>query len=204
MNTQCKVGPFNVATPLHYDRKRTPSESEAKLAPPRGFTDATPELVAILLTLRDRLQGSCWQIEGMAQHPYQEQYTFINEQEQTVLARLSYKGDYTVSNLVWVAEGVDQTALQELQNRVYGGDVFEAWEVKEAVKSLDDLLAPAGLVRNSVKESPYRAVAGFEYSEGAIELEINVAKTGLASSIRPVRASDEKLIAVVQKLIESV
>lgn len=204
MNTQCKVGPFNIATPLHYDRKRTPSKAEAKLAPPRGFTDATPELVAILLTLRDRLQGSDWQIEGMAQHPYQEHYTFINAQEQTVLARLSYKGDYTISNLVWVAEGVDQTALQKLQNRIYGGDAFEAWEVKEAVTSLDDLLAPAGFIRNSVKETSYRAIIGFTHSEGAIELEINVGKTGLASSIRPIKASDDNLIAIVQKLIESV
>jgi len=117
---------------------------------------------------------------------------------------MSYKGDFTVSNITWVAEGVDKAELRKLQDCIYGGDSFESWEVKEAVLALDDLLLPAGFNRTGVKESAYRAQVGFNHSQGAIELEVNVGKTGLASSVRPLRGSDENLIAAVQELIDSV
>jgi len=203
-NPQCKVGPFNLARPLHYDRDRKPNNSEARLPPPRGLTDSNPQLIALLLTIIDRLESSSWKIESISQHAYQEQYKFVNAQMQNVVARMSYKGDFTVSNITWVAEGVDQAELRKLQDCIYGGDTFDSWEVKEAVEALDDLLLPAGFNRTGVIESAYRAQVGFSHSQGAIELEINVGKTGLASSVRPVRTSDEKLIAAVHVLIDSV
>jgi len=55
-----------------------------------------------------------------------------------------------------------------------------------------------------VKESAYRAYVGYSHSQGTIELEINVGKTGLVSSVRPVRTSDENLINTVQQLIDLV
>ncbi len=203
INPQCKVGPFHIARPLRYDRGRMPNESELKLPPPKGLTDAKSELIALLLTLTDRIQGSNWYIDSLSQHAYQEQYTFINNSEQRVIARLSYKGDFSVSNITWITDDVDQTQLADLQNRIYGSEVFDAWEVEEAVVSLDDLLLSAGFVRSSLKETPYRAQVGFNHKQGAIELEVNVGKTGLASSIRPLRASDESIITMVQELIES-
>lgn len=203
-NPQCKIGPFNLARPLHYDRDRKPNDSEARLPPPRGLTDAKPQLIALLLTIIDRLGSSGWKIESISQHAYQEHYIFVNAQDQNVVARMSYKGDFTVSNITWIAEGVDQAEVRKLQDCIYGGDTFDSWEVKEAVQALDDLLLPAGFNRISVKESAYRAQVGFSHSQGTIELEINVGKTGLASSVRPVRTSDENLIAAVQELIDSV
>lgn len=203
-NSQCKIAPFNIAKPLCYNHKRVPTVAEAKLIAPRGLTNGTPELVALLLTLTDRLDGSSWQIESIAQHAYQEHYTFINALEKKVLARLSYKGNYTVSNITWVADDVDPTKLQDLQKRIHGNDVFEAWEVKEAVTSLDELLLPADFTRNSVKENAYRAQVGFNHPQGTVELEINVNKKGLVSSIRPLRVSNEKIISVIQQLVEAV
>jgi hypothetical protein len=203
-NPQCKIGPFNLARPLHYDRDRKPTDSEARLPPPRGLTDAKPQLIALLLTIIDRLGNSGWKIESISQHAYQEHYTFVDAQEQKVVARMSYKGDFSVSNITWVAEGVDQAELHKLQDCIYGGDTFDSWEVKEAIQALDELLLPAGFSRASVKESAYRAQVGFNHSQGAIELEINVGKTGLASSVRPIRSSDQNLIAAVQELIDSV
>lgn len=203
-NPQCKIGPFNLTRPLHYDRDRKPTDSEASLQPPKGLTDAKPQLIALLLTIVDRLESSGWKIESLSQHAYQEHYTFVNVQDQNVMARMSYKGDFTVSNITWVAEGVDQAGLRKLQDCIYGGDSFESWEVKEAVLALDDLLLPAGFNRTGVKESAYRAQVGFNHSQCAIELEVNVGKTGLVSSVRPLRSSDENLIAAVHKLIDSV
>ncbi len=203
-NPQCKIGPFNLTRPLHYDLDRKPTNREARLPPPKGLTDAKPQLIALLLTIVDRLGSSCWKIESISQHTYQEHYVFRNNQGQKVVARMSYKGDFTVSNITWVAEGVDQAELRKLQDCIYGVDSFESWEVKEAVQALDDLLLPAGFNRTGVKESAYRAQVGFNHSQGTIELEINVGKTGLASSIRPVRSSEENLIATVQGLINSV
>jgi len=203
-NPQCKIGPFNLTRPLHYDRDRKPTDREARLPPPKGLTDAKPQLIALLLTIVDRLGSSGWKIESLSQHAYQEHYTFVNGQDQHVVARISYKGDFTVSNITWVAERVDQAEFRKLQDCIYGGDSFESWEVKEAVQALDDLLRPAGFKRTGVKESAYRAQVGFNHSQGAIELEINVGKTGLASSVRPIRSSDQSLIAAVQELIDSV
>lgn len=203
-NPQCKIGPFNLTRPLHYDRDRKPTGSEARLPPPKGLTDAKPQLIALLLTIIDRLGSSGWKIESLSQHAYQEHYTFVNAGDQNVVARMSYKGDFSVSNITWVAEGVDQAELRKLRDCIYGGDSFESWEVKEAVQALDDLLLPAGFNRTGLKESAYRAQVGFNHGQGNIELEINVGKTGLASSVRPVRSSDEYLIAAVQELIDSV
>ena len=203
-NPRCKIGPFNLTRPLHYDRDRKPNDREARLPPPRGLTDAKPQLIALLLTIVDRLGGSGWKIESLSQHAYQEHYTFVNGQDQHVVAKMSYKGDFTVSNITWVAEGVDQAELRKLQDCIYGGDTFDSWEVKEVVQALDELLLPAGFSRAGVKESAYRAIVGYSHILGAIELEINVGKTGLASSVRPVRTSDENLIAAVQELIDSV
>ena len=203
-NPQCKIGPFNLARPLHYDRDRKPNNKEARLLPPMGLTDAKPQLIALLLTMFDRLGSSGWKIECISQHAYQEHYTFVNAQDQTVVARMSYKGDFSVSNITWVAEGIDQAELRKLQDCIYGGDTFDSWEVREAVQALDDLLLPSGFGRASVKESAYRAQVGFSHNQGTIELEVNVGKTGLASSVRPLRASDKKLIAAVQELIDSV
>ena len=200
-NPQCKIGPFNLTRPLHYDQERRPTNSEARSPPPKGLTVAKPELIALLLTIVDRLRSSCWELESISRHSYQEHYVFRNAQCQKVVARMSYKGDFTVSNITWVAEGVDQAELRKLQDCIYGDDRFESWEVKEAVQALDDLLLPAGFNRTAVKETPYRAKVGFNHSQGAIELEINVGKTGLVSSIRPVRSSDEKLIVTVQEII---
>ena len=203
-NPQCKIGPFNLARPLHYDRDRKPNDSESRLPPPRGLTDARPQLIALLLTIIDRLESTGWKIECISQHAYQEHYTFMNAKDQNVVARMSYKGDFSVSNITWVAEDIDQAELRKLQDCIYGGNSFDSWEVQEAVQALDDLLLPAGYNRVSVKESAYRAQVGFIHSLGTIELEVNVGKTGLASSVRPVRASEESLIAAVQELIESV
>ena len=203
-NPQCKIGPFNLTRPLHYDRDRKPTDKEARLPPPRGLTDARPQLIALFLTIVDRLGCSGWKIESLSQHAYQEHYTLVNAQGQNVVARMSYKADFTVSNITWVAEGVDQAELRKLQDCIYGGDSFESWEVKEAVQALDELLLPAGFKRIGVKESAYRAQVGFSHSQGAIELEVNVGKTGLASSVRPLRSSDENLIAAVQERIDLV
>ena len=203
-NPQCKIGPFNLARPLHYDRVRKQNDREARLPPPRGLTDAKPQLIALLLTIIDRLVSSGWKIACISQHVYQEHYTFVNAQDQNVVARMSYKSDFSVSNITWVAKGVDQAEFRKLQDCIYGGDTFDSWEVQEAVQALDDLLLPSGFSRGSVKESAYRAQVGFSHSHGTIELEINVGKTGLASSVRPLRASDENLIAAVQELIDSV
>lgn len=203
-NSQCKIGPFNISKPLHYDRQRTLSDAERRLEPPIGFKNPTPELIALWLTLSDRLNGSQWRTESISQHSYQEHYTFTNARKQQAVARLSYKGDFAVSNIAWVSEDIDHSDLQDLQQRVYGNDIFEAWEVQEAVTGLDALLVPAGFSRSGVIESSYRAKVGFSHSQGAIELEVNVGKTGLASSIRPLRASDEQIIGVVQELVEAV
>ena len=203
-NPQCRIGPFNLTRPLHYDRDRKSTDSEARLPPPRGLTDAKPQLIALLLTIIDRLGSSGWKIESLSQHAYQEHYTFVSAHGQNVVARMSYKGDFAVSNITWLAEGVDQAELRNLQDCIYGGDSFESWEVKEAVQALDDLLLPAGFNRTGVKESAYRAQVGFNHYQGDIELEVNVGKTGLVSSVRPLRSSDENVIAAVQKLIDSV
>jgi hypothetical protein len=203
-NSQCKIGPFNLARPFHYDRDRKPNDSESRLPPPRGLTDPRPQLIALLLTIIDRLGSTGWKIECISQHTYQEHYTFMNANDQNVVARMSYKGDFSLSNITWITEDVDQVELRKLQDCIYGGNSFDSWEVQESVQALDDLLLPAGYSRVSVKESAYRAQVGFIHSLGTIELEVNVGKTGLASSVRPVRASEESLIATVQELIESV
>ena len=203
-NPQCRIGPFNLTRPLHYDRERKSTDSEARRPPPRGLTDAKPQLIALLLTIVDRLESSGWKIESLSQLAYQEHYTFVNAQGQNVVARMSYKGDFAVSNITWVAEGVGKAELRNLQDCIYGEDSFESWEVKEAVQALEDLLLPAGFNRIGVKESAYRAQVGFNHYQGAIELEVNVGKTGLASSVRPLRSSDENVTAAVQELIDSV
>lgn len=202
-NSQCKIAPFNLARPLHYDRERKPTDCEKKLALPMGLTDANPQLIALLLTIMDRLGGSDWKIGSLSQYAYQEHYSLVNAQNQHVTARMAYKGDFSISNIIWLADGVDQVELRDLKDRIYGGDAFDSWEVQEAVLALDALLLPAGFSRASMKESAYRAKVGFSHSQGNIELEVNVVKTGLASSIRPVRASDEAIITIVQELIGS-
>ena len=203
-NHQCKMGSFALTRSLHYDKDRKPTNSEEKLSPPRGLTDTKPQLLALLLTVVDRLDGSDWKIESIKQHAYQEHYVFMNSKGQSVLARMSYKSDFTVSNITWITDGVDKKEVLSLQNNIYGNDKFDSWEIKEAVLALDDLLLPAGFSRVCFKESAYRAQVGFAHSQGNIELEINVGKTGLVSSIRPLRSSDENLINTVQKLIDSV
>lgn len=203
-NPQCKIGPFNLARPLYYDQERKPNNSEKKLAPPIGLTNSAPQLIALLLTIIDRLSSSCWKVESISQHMYQEHYVFMHVQGQYVEARMSYKGDFTVSNITWVADNVDKAELQKLKDCIYGVDRFESWEVKEAVQALDDLLLPEGFNRTTMTESAYRAKVGFNHSQGAIELEINVGKTGLASSLRTLRSSHECLISIVQELINSV
>ncbi|QCS49809.1 hypothetical protein FEK30_10365 [Picosynechococcus sp. PCC 11901] len=209
-NPKCKIGPFDFDKPLRYNRDRQPNDREAKLQLVRELTEAKekPELIALFLTINDRLEGSGWEIKPPpVHHQYQECYTFVNAQDQTVEAKIYYTKDFTVSKAInWDAKDIDQAELRKLEDYIYGDDTFcfDNWSVKEAVQELDSLLMSAGFSRVSVKEkSAYLAQVDFSHSHGMIKLEINLKKTGLASSISPLQASDEKLIDAVRELIDS-
>ncbi len=193
------IGSFPIKQGLHYDKARQPTEREASLPMPAGFSDI--KLLPLLLELMDRLSGSAWAITVWREHVFQVVLTVSSRQADAhVQLRLHYDKSLSVSNVTYLEGSVaDRMAVGQLLIRPFKpADSALA----EAVDALTEPLQKAGFTLVDGKETAYRAQLVFSVGDDGVELEVNANKEGMISSLRVIRATTEEVIVKLEQAIK--
>lgn len=194
-----QIGAFPFKYGLQYDKTRQPTESEAALAMPSGFSDI--KLLPLLLELQERLHGSAWGLTAWREHVLQVALTCTSKQSDAhVQLRLHYDKSFSVTNVTYLdGSDTDRGAVNQLLLRPFRPlDTALA----EAVEALVESLLKAGFTLIEGKETPYRAQLTFVADNEGIEVELNANKEGMISSLRIIRATSESVICTFEKVLK--
>lgn len=183
-----KIAPLPLRRGLFYDINRQPTEQEAQLSTPSGFSSMA--LLPLFLTLHERLSESDWSIANWSEHSYQVVMGLTHRQSTaSVRLRLHYDKKFAVSNLVF-ADGSqpEQDAISTLLRQPFRP---QSETLAQALDALQEQISAQGFSLVEAKESNYRLQLTLSIDDEAVETEVNCDKEGMISSVRILKSSSE-------------
>ena len=135
-----------------------------------------------------------------ASYPYQEQYDLVGPQGEQCLMRVAYNGKNVVTAMhlkdpeYWPL--LTAVAFECLATNGY------SMEAEALLRSAKARIAKGEWQIVSATETAYRLlVTVVRKQEERVSLEINFDKQGLATSLRPLQASDLQLLPILKELM---
>lgn len=183
-----QIKPLKEKRLLNQDKERKPLEHEKNISIPSGFKNRSQELLAIFLTVNERLNGSNWCIDDVLQEPYCEHY-IVKSAKGKVEVKLHYKKTFDVTiGAINVLDG-DNAIVSELSSLLSSEMVFQSKVVESSVQEFAAALEKKNWFISSVVEKPYKAYLITGKEEHQLKVELNIPKSGLVSSIKVVEAA---------------
>ena len=186
-----KIAPLPLRQGLFYDTTRQPTEQEALLSTPSGFSNMA--LLPLFLTLHERLSDSNWSIADWSEHSYQVVMGLTDRQSMaSVRLRLHYDKKFAVSNLVF-ADGSqpEQDAISTLLCQPFRP---QSETLAQALEAFKEQISTLGFSLVEAKESNYRLQLTLAIDDEAVETQVDCDKEGMISSVRILKASSEEVI----------
>ncbi len=193
-----KIGLLPLRRCLFYDTTRQPTEQEALLSTPSGFSNM--ELLPLFLTLHERLSDSDWSIADWNEHSYQVVMGLTHRQSTaSVRLRLHYDKKFAVSNLVF-ADGSqpEQDAISTLLCQPFRP---QSETLAQALDALQEQISTLGFSLVEAKESNYRLQLTLAIGDEAVEGQVDCDKEGMISSVRILKASSEDVISRLEEAL---
>lgn len=193
-----KIGTFPLKHSLFYDAFRNPTEQEASMAMPSGFSDIA--LRPLFLELSERLAGSDWSLSDWHEHSYQVVITFSYQKAATnIRVRLHYDKNFAVTNVVFIdGNDIEQKTIRKLLMKPFKP---QSETLAEAVETLQELLAAYNFVIIEGTEASYRVQLTLAVDNEGIEIQVDANKEGMVSSIRVLKASTEDIVQQLEKAL---
>lgn len=186
-----KIAPLPLRQGLFYDTTRQPTEQEALLSTPSGFSNMA--LLPLFLTLHERLSDSNWSIADWSEHSYQVVMGLTDRQSMaSVRLRLHYDKKFTVSNLVF-ADG-SQPAQDAISTLLCQPFRPQSETLAQALDAFKEQISTLGFSLVEAKESNYRLQLTLAIDDEAVETQVDCDKEGMISSVRILKASSEEVI----------
>lgn len=193
-----RIGTFPLKHSLFYDAFRHPTEQEASMAMPSGFSDMA--LRPLFLELSERLAGSDWSLSDWREHSYQVVITFSYQKAATnIRVRLHYDKNFAVTNVVFIdGNDIEQKTIRKLLMKPFKP---QSETLAEAVETLQELLAAYNFVIIEGTEASYRVQLTLAVDNEGIEIQVDANKEGMVSSIRVLKASTEGIVQQLEKAL---
>jgi len=193
-----KIGPLSVRRGLFYDRTRKPTEQEALLGTPPGFSNI--ELLALFLTLHERLSDSDWRIADWSEYDFQVVVVLAHRGSTAkVRLRLHYDKQFAVSNLVFVdGSQPEQTAIRTLLCQPFRP---QSETLVQALDAMQEQISMRGFSLVEARESNYRLQLTLAIDDEAVETQVDCDKEGMISSVRILKASSEDVIKQLEEAL---
>ena len=178
------------------------SERDQQRSPPVGLNESKDLLksAAIWLRVVKAAERLGWHIVKAASYPYQEQYDLVGPQGEQCLMRVAYNGKNVVTAMhlkdpeYWPL--LTAVAFECLATNGY------SMEAEALLRSAKARIAKGEWQIVSATETAYRLlVTVVRKQEERVSLEINFDKQGLATSLRPLQASDLQLLPILKELL---
>ena len=186
-----KIAPLPLRQGLFYDITRQPTEQEALLSTPSGFSNMA--LLPLFLTLHERLSDSNWSIADWSEHSYQVVMGLTDRQSMaSVRLRLHYDKKFAVSNLVF-ADG-SQPAQDAISTLLCQPFRPQSETLAQALEAFKEQISTLGFSLVEAKESNYRLQLTLAIDDEAVETQVDCDKEGMISSVRILKASSEEVI----------
>jgi hypothetical protein len=194
---ELKIAPLPLRRSLFYDTTRQPTEQEAQLSTPSGFSSMA--LFPLFLTLHERLSDSDWSIANWSEHSYQVVMGLTHRQSTaSVRLRLHYDKKFAVSNLVFADGGQpEQDAISTLLCQPFRP---QSETLAQALDAFQEQISTLGFSLVEAKESNYRLQLTLAIDDEAVETQVDCDKEGMISSVRILKSSSE---AVINRLEEA-
>lgn len=186
-----RIAPFPLKRGLFYDTTRQPTEQEAQLSTPSGFSSMA--LLPLFLTLHERLSDSEWSITNWSEHSYQVVIGLTHRQSTaSVRLRVHYDKKFAVSNLGF-ADGSqpEQDAINTLLCQPFRP---QSKTLAQAFDAFLEQVSTLGFSLVEAKESDYRLELTLAIDNEAVETQVYCDKEGMISSVRVLKASSEVVI----------
>ena len=183
---------------LVYDANRLPSELEKKIKKPCGYTN--DKLLPFYLELLNRLEESDWSISGWKEYEYQILVTFSQKSTNNcVKIRFHYNKHFVITNIVNIS-GADSD-LNDVKNIIVKKFSPESEPMMEAFTFVEELLSGKGFSIIYGLETNYRIRLVIEKNNELIEVELNIKKDGMVSSIRILKATSEDIACYFEEVM---
>ena len=193
-----KIAPLPLRQGLFYDTTRQPTEQEALLSTPSGFSNMA--LLPLFLTLHERLSDSNWSIADWSEHSYQVVMGLTDRQSMaSVRLRLHYDKKFTVSNLVF-ADG-SQPAQDAISTLLCQPFRPQSETLAQALEAFKEQISTLGFSLVEAKESNYRLQLTLAIDDEAVETQVDCDKEGMISSVRILKASSEGVIKRLEEAL---
>lgn len=193
-----KIAPLPLRQGLFYDITRQPTEQEALLSTPSGFSNMA--LLPLFLTLHERLSDSNWSIADWSEHSYQVVMGLTDRQSMaSVRLRLHYDKKFTVSNLVF-ADG-SQPAQDAISTLLCQPFRPQSETLAQALEAFKEQISTLGFSLVEAKESNYRLQLTLAIDDEAVETQVDCDKEGMISSVRILKASSEGVIKRLEEAL---
>ena len=192
------IGTFPLKHGLFYDSSRHPTEQEASMVMPSGFSQMA--LRPLFLELSERLADSAWSLSDWREHCYQVVITLSYQTAApNVRARLYYDKKLAVTNVVFLdGSNSEKETISRLLMKPFKP---QSETLAEAVDALQELLAAHRFVIVEGAETSYRVQLTLAVDNEAIEIQVNADKEGMISSIRVLKASSESIVQQLEKTL---
>ena len=194
-----KVAPWVVKKRFYFDKRRKPEEADLLQPIPNGFANTEPELLALYLSVRDRLQGTSWEIKDITQHQYRQRYLCVNN-EDTVEIDFHYNGKFEVTlGAAKLLQG-ENSALDQLAGLMNTDPIFVDENIAIAVDEFALIVKSKGWEIVAADEKLRKVYIDLSGHDGNLKVEINIPGRGLVSSVKLHQAEN---VACMQRFVES-
>lgn len=190
------IGTFPLKHGLFYDSSRQPTEQEASMVMPSGFSEMA--LRPLFLELSERLADSDWSLSDWRQYSYQVVISLSYQTAATsIRVRLHYDKKLAVTNVVFLdCSNIEKETINRLLMKPFKP---QSETLAEAVEALQERLAAHRFVIVDGAETSYRVQLTLAVENDAVEIQVNADKEGMISSIRVLKASSESIVQKLEK-----
>lgn len=178
------------------------SERDQQRSPPEGLDQSKDFLksAAIWLRVVNAAEQMGWRIVKAACYPYQEQYDLVGPQGEQCLLRVAYNGKNVITAM-HMKDSEHWSLLTAVAFECLAANSYSA-EAEALLRSASPRLAKGEWQIVSATETAYRLlVTVVRKQDERVSIEINFDKQGLASSLRPLQATDSQLLPILKELL---
>ena len=192
------LGNINRKKGLIYDAMRLPSELEKNIKKPCGFKNN--KLLPLYLELLNRLEKSDWKISSWQEYDYQIVIAFLKKAgNNEVRIRLHYNKQFAITNVVNLSGAEDD--INDVRNIIDKKFSPASEPMLEAFTFVEKLLMENGFKIIFGVETNYRLCLTIEKENDIVEVEFNIKKDGMVSSIRILKATSEDITCEFEKVM---
>lgn len=175
------------------------SERDQQRDLPLGLSQSTDLLksVAIWLLIANAVEKLGWRVARAACHPYQEQYELLGPDGEQCQMRVAYNGKNVVTGM-HVKDAAHWPLLAEVASGCLEANCYTQ-EAETLLGSARSRLGGSSWKIVSSTETPYRlTITVARGCDERVAIEVNFDKQGLASSLRPLQASEQVLLEEIK------